>query len=104
MKRKKVKKMKLVIDIPEENYDAIKFGKATPRIVDSLLCSVLDGTPLDDIKAEIEKQIERDFSYAETEEYKVPCHYGTANGLQVALRIIDGIIEADKGVQNEDSD
>ncbi len=44
---------------------------------------------LDEIKAEIEKQIERDFAFAETETLKVPCHYGTANGLQVAVRIID---------------
>lgn len=44
---------------------------------------------LDEIKAEIEKQIERDFDFAETETLKVPCHYGTANGLQVAVRIIE---------------
>lgn len=44
---------------------------------------------LDKIRAEIEKQIERDFAFAKTEEVKVPVHYGTANGLQVAVRIID---------------
>ena len=47
---------------------------------------------IEDIKAEIEKQIERDFAYAEIEEHKVTCHYGTANGLQVAIRIIDKYI------------
>lgn len=49
------------------------------------------GIPLDDVKAEIEKQIERDFVFAETETLKVPCHYGIANGLQVAVRILDNI-------------
>ena len=44
---------------------------------------------IEDIRTEIEKQIERDFAYAKTEEHKVPCHYGTANGLQVALKIIN---------------
>lgn len=41
------------------------------------------------IKADIEMQIERDFKFSETESVKVPLHYGTANGLQVALHIID---------------
>lgn len=44
---------------------------------------------IEDIREEIEEQIERDFRFAETEDHKVPCHYGTANGLQVALSIID---------------
>lgn len=44
---------------------------------------------IEDIRAEIEEQIERDFRFAETEDHKVPCHYGTANGLQVALSIIE---------------
>ena len=44
---------------------------------------------IEEIRSDIEKQIERDFKYAETERVKVPCHYGIANGLQCALRIID---------------
>ena len=44
---------------------------------------------LDKIRAEIEEQIERDFAFAKTEEVKMPVHYGTANGLQVAVRITD---------------
>lgn len=42
--------MKLVIEIDEENYHAIKRGVTIPTIVDRLLCSVLDGTPLDESK------------------------------------------------------
>jgi hypothetical protein len=52
---------------------------------------IANGTPLDDVKAEIEKQIERDFAFSETETLKVPCHYGIANGLQNAIRFLDSI-------------
>ena len=38
--------MKIVIDIPEEDYRKIKDGIATPNRVDRLLCALLDGTPL----------------------------------------------------------
>lgn len=84
--------MKLIIDIPEEDRKDIgnihfvredlkfKIGKA-----------IMNGTPLDSVKAEIEKQIERDFAFAETETLKVPCHYGIANGLQNAIRFLDNI-------------
>ena len=51
---------------------------------------------LDEIRAEIEEQIERDFVFAKTEEVKVPVHYGTANGLQVAARIIDKYRKGDE--------
>lgn len=50
----------------------------------------------DKIRAEVEEQIERDFAFAKTEEVKVPVHYGTANGLQVAARIIDKYRKGDK--------
>ena len=50
---------------------------------------------IDDVKAEIEKQIERDFAFAETETLKVPCHYGIANGLQNAIRFLDNIGKGD---------
>lgn len=38
--------MKIVIDIPKEDYRKIKDGIATPNRVDKLLCALLDGTPL----------------------------------------------------------
>ena len=86
--------MKLIIDVPEEYYKSAKLmvekGSTYP-----LKVSIANSTPLDDVKAEIEKQIERDFAFAETETFKVPCHYGTANGLQVAVRILDNIGKAE---------
>lgn len=58
------------------------------NLIDKCMETLFDAT-LDKIRAEIEEQIERDFAFAKTEEVKVPVHYGTANGLQVAVRIID---------------
>ena len=46
---------------------------------------------IEKIKAEIEKQIERDYAYSKNESCLVKIHEGTANGLQVAIRIIDGV-------------
>lgn len=84
--------MKLIIDIPEDAYKNI-IQRSTEMQAEGyvLECAVLNGILLDDVKAIMEKQIERDFAFAETETLKVPCHYGTANGLQVAVRILDNI-------------
>lgn len=79
--------MKVVIEIPDDEYRRWKEDGEIDAIV--VRDALMQGVPLDEIKAEIEKQIERDFAFAETETLKVPCHYGTANGLQVAVRIID---------------
>ena len=94
--------MKLIIDIPDNIYDAIKEAqtiisgqRSGKTLLQILINSVENGTPLDDIKAKIEKQIERDFAFAETETLKVPCHYGIANGLQNAIRFLDNIGKAE---------
>lgn len=77
----------------DEAYDnGYKHGYAAGRS---------DSDTLDKIQAEIEEQIERDFAFAKTEEVKVPVHYGTANGLQVAVRIIN---KYRKGQTDADSD
>jgi hypothetical protein len=80
--------MKLIIDIPEEMYERTKDGYVPLGISKYLK----NGTPLDDVKAEIEKQIESDFAFAKIESLNVPCHYGIANGLQNAIRIIDNAV------------
>ena len=94
--------MKLIIDIPDNIYDAIKEAqtiisgqRSGKTLLQILINSVENGTPLDDIKAKIEKQIERDFAFAETETLKVSCHYGIANGLQNAIRFLDNIGKAE---------
>ena len=94
--------MKLIVDIPDNIYDAIKEAqtiisgqRSGKTLLQILINSVENGTPLDDIKAKIEKQIERDFAFAETETLKVPCHYGIANGLQNAIRFLDNIGKAE---------
>lgn len=87
--------IKLVIEIPKKVFEARKMGEISPWVTVPILDAVQNGIPLDDVKAEMEKQIERDLSYSETEVFKVPCHLGTANGLQVAVRILDNIGKAE---------
>ena len=58
------------------------FNEALSETIQLLKC-------IEDIKAEIEKQIERDHTYAMGETAVVKAHDGSANGLQVAIRIID---------------
>lgn len=85
--------MKLIIDISEENYKEVKdYGI---NMFPAVAQAIRNGIPLDSVKAEIEKQIERDFAFAETETLKVPCHYGIANGLQNAIRFLDNIGKAE---------
>ena len=104
--------MKLIIDIPKEDIELIHktsfvedertIFKQSPSdrqgtmMLFRLMDSVKNGIPLDDVKAKIEKQIERDFAFAETETLKVPCHYGIANGLQNAIRFLDNIGKAER--------
>lgn len=93
--------MKLIIDVPEEAKQAFDNAYSNDLRGGYYDCggligkAIQNGTPLDDVKAIMEKQIERDFAFAETETLKVPCHYGTANGLQVAVRILDNIGKAE---------
>lgn len=87
--------MKLIIEIPKDYYEIIKHDVEN-HLTDYRPFEIIgNGIPLDDVKAEIEKQIKRDFSFAETETLKVPCHYGIANGLQNAIRFLDNIGKAD---------
>lgn len=88
--------MKLIIDISEDVYAECLGDIYFPDTGGELFNAVKNGTPLDDVRAEIEKQIKRDFAFAETETLKVPCHYGIANGLQNAIRFLDNISKAER--------
>lgn len=82
--------MKLIIDIPDNEYKYTCERTLHDRTMwDD---AIRNGTPLDDVKAKIEKQIESDFAFAKIESLNVPCHYGIANGLQNAIRIIDNAV------------
>ena len=83
--------IKLIIEIPKETYEYWKNHRDEYVLAEA----IKNGIPLDEVKANIEKQIERDFEYAETETLKVPCHYGIANGLQNAIRFLDNIGKAE---------
>ena len=88
--------LKLIIEIPKEMMKAMEVGNFGSKYNPYDVCwQVKNGIPLDDVKAEIEKQIERDFAFSETETLKVPCHYGIANGLQNAIRFLDNIGKAE---------
>lgn len=47
--------MQIVIDIPEDVYIARKYGEISPWVTGTILDAVEQGTPLDDIKADIER-------------------------------------------------
>lgn len=83
--------VEIVIKIPEEIYEMVMNTGTYGCYRFNSTKAIREGIPLDDIKAEMEKQIERDFAFAETETLKVPCHYGIANGYQNAIRLLDNI-------------
>lgn len=82
--------VKLIIEIPRIEYEqTCNLTLHNRTFYDE---AIRNGIPLDDVKAEIEKQIESDFAFSKIESLNVPCHYGIANGLQNAIRIIDNAV------------
>ena len=73
--------MKLIIDIPDNEY------KQNKHYYDS----VYHGTPLDDVKAEIEEEYNR-LSATRADE---TLELGECLGLKMALKILDNIGKAD---------
>ena len=77
---------KIVIDIDETTYDRIKQGDVDRLTQDLLLCAVMNGTPLEDIKAKIEE-------YREDEEpHLIDYRYYRNDTIDLVLDIIDGCI------------
>lgn len=74
--------MKLIIDISENLYKATVNGLEADEIWD-LRLAVKNGTPLDDVKAEINKNIINE--YTGQNEYEI----ALSDGLELALQIID---------------
>ena len=89
--------MKLIIDIPEEDYKestdhlrgfnekALKEPFMIATLRDRLDIALLYGTPLDDVKAEIDEQYDRIRPY----------NIDVAQGLEMALDILDRIGKAE---------
>ena len=69
--------MKLIIDIPEEEYERIKDIPNDYKLL--IHKAVANGTPLDDVKAEIDEQYDR----------VKPYNIDVAEGLEMALEIIN---------------
>ena len=59
--------MKLIIDITEETYKEVIEGKDTSNT--NIYTAIENGTPLDDVKAEIEKKCDRINSIASVLSY-----------------------------------
>lgn len=80
--------MKLIIDIPDDAYKKIIADKYA--IYDRMYYSIKNGTPLDNLRAEISENIEA-FSMSDWETNNI-----LADGLQMALNIIDGYREGEQ--------
>ena len=80
--------MKLIIDISEELYKGIECRNCeleTEYVCYELMKAVDNGTPLDDVKAEIDEQYDRVHPY----------NIDVAEGLEMALGILDNIGKAE---------
>ena len=84
--------MKLIIDIPEDMFEWFKNGEIVDEYDKSALKQVFkNGTPLDDVKAEIEEEYNR-LSATRADE---TLELGECLGLKMALKILDNIGKAD---------
>lgn len=86
--------MKLIIDISEEDYEFTK-GAKTARYFspEYYVKLILNGTPLDDVKAEID--------YERNHYLNLVGDSGYCNGLNKALKIIDNIGKAESEDKNK---
>ena len=83
--------MKLIIDIPDKDYEEIMSDKKyQPRNLSWFERRIANGIPLDDIKAEIQKALDEDKA-TDTENAKVQ-----AIALMWCLEVIDKHIGGDK--------
>ena len=80
--------MKLIIDISEDTYTECQGNVYFPDTGAELFDAVKNGTPLDDIKAEIKEKISHYDHFQGS---------NTANGLNIALEIIDKNMRGEKG-------
>ena len=95
--------MKLIIDIDEDTYKSV-IADSTTYVLDEILVenAIKNGTPLEDIKAEIEESMKRDNSYTSWSN-------GKNYAFNKALEIIDKYIEGkgaylDLNISAEDKD
>ena len=80
--------MKLLIDIPEDSYKATCNGCMLPPDVENVVQGIKYGTPLDDVKAEIEasKWTDKNIRIERN---------ALASGLEKAIEILDNIGKAE---------
>lgn len=83
--------MKLIIDIPEESYEYVKANSRLGWLTSSEFADAIEnGTPLDDVKAEIQRTITA--SWYNGENYKKKYR----DGLNDAIKILDKIFRIRK--------
>lgn len=85
--------MKLIIDIPEERFEGIRWAYNGSTQCDYLYRIVAHGTPLDDVKEQMKKT--RCF-HVGTFEDDNPIDYGIVEGFDKAIAILDNIGKTDK--------
>lgn len=85
--------MKLIIDIPDHLYNVIKNKECTNKNV--LTKAVENGTPLEDVKAEIAKPIQEECYYVGAAKIQ-------ADTIKWCLEILDNIGKAESEVKPND--
>ena len=85
--------VKLIIEIPKATYEDLKQGKIYSSLCEApqgLIDGIQNGIPLDDVKAEIEKEI----IPRNSDDYDHDAMFQNC-GLRIALKIIDDIGKRD---------
>ena len=84
--------MKLIIDIPEDYYEIIKHHVDNHQLDYRPFEIIANGTPLDDVKAEIK---EARLFHVGTFEDDNPIDYGIVEGFNKAITILDNTGKAE---------
>ena len=81
--------MKLIIDIPKGTYEAVRVGTINQVLEYKVWNAIQNGTPLDDVKAEI---MSKHFSIVEKNDFD----NGRTYGYDECISILDNIGKGDK--------
>ena len=87
--------MKLIIDIPKGTYEAVRVGTINQVLEYKVWNAIQNGTPLDDVKAEIE-QIYQGIDTISHNEYENAVEQGKEITYENVLSILDNIGKGDK--------
>lgn len=97
--------MKLIVNIPEEDYDKICGEKlcaygAITYIIHRAFRYIKEGIPLDNVIAEMEKKKRFHVGSFESDD---PIDYGIVIGFDKAIAMLDNITEEERGEEMNES-